>query len=193
MNSTELEHALAERVSLKRLAHCRSTARQTLSLIRRFCPEIPQEAALVTGLWHDAARELDDEALLSFCEARGMAMEEEERADPMLLHGAVAAVELADLYQGCTHAWQLAVRWHTLGSIDMGRLGAALYVADYVEPLRSHLTRQQRLAIVGLSSLEQMCLRIIQEHRAYLARKGKVMARSTARLEQFLADGGRFT
>ena len=31
--------------------------------------------------------------------------------------------------------WQDAIRWHTLGSVKMGVLGAALYIADYIEPL----------------------------------------------------------
>lgn len=144
-------------------------------------------------MWHDITREWSDNDLLAYSISHGIGMEEEEIACPMLLHGAVASRLLRQFVPDCDPTWELAVRWHTLGSDTMGRLGAALYIADYLEPLRSHLVREQRYAIIRLSSLEQMCSRIIEVHHGYLGRKGKVMARSTASLERFLEAGGRFT
>lgn len=188
MNCTELDQYVATQVSQKRLAHCRSTARQTQSLLNRFASDMPKDAGWAVGIWHDVARQWSDGDLLAYCIKHRIDMEHEEQECPMLLHGAVAAHLLP-----CDHTpWKVAIRWHTIGSERMGVLGAALYIADYLEPLRTHLTREERLYILGLDSLERMCLAIIDTHRGYLARKGKRMARSTEWLEQFLQLGRRF-
>ncbi|MDD3822476.1 MAG: hypothetical protein PHN93_01820 [Sphaerochaetaceae bacterium] len=192
MNSIELEAFVATQVSARRLAHSRSTAMQAASLVRRFSRAHDAEDAHVVGIWHDVAREWKDERLLSYCLEHGIAMEPEEAQEPMLLHGAVGAHLLA-VATGSHHAeWELAIRWHTLGSQEMGPLGAALYIADYLEPLRTHLDTAQKEFILALGSMEAMCLHIVRSQQDYLRRKGKPIAATTVALGLFLGEGGNF-
>ena len=84
-------------------------------------------------LWHDAGRYHDalrDASLEQLRQAVG---------DPSLpdtvLHGPAAAAQLER--DGETRRELLdAVRWHTLGNPAWGRVGRALFMADYLEPGR---------------------------------------------------------
>jgi HD superfamily phosphohydrolase YqeK len=80
------------------------------------------------GMLHDALRDATEERL------RGLV----PRADFIteMLHGPAAAVMLER--EGEQRAELLdAVRWHTVGSASWGRLGRALFMADFLEPGRN--------------------------------------------------------
>lgn len=195
MDCTKLEQYITMHVAhKKRVAHLYATARQTKELVARFVPSVAPEMGYVVGLWHDVAREWEDSALLDFCEAHAITMEEEERMFPLLLHGPVAAYLLEQiLLKTVPPACQVAIRWHTLGSVEMGALGAALYIADYVEPLRNYLSAQQRQELLEKDSLEQICLDVVLQQKDHLRRCGKKMANSTNSLLKFLEMQGVFT
>lgn len=193
MDYTPIEAILSSTLSPKRLMHSKSTAQQARELMVRFSQNPREiEAAFAVGLWHDMAREWSDDALLSYCLSHKLTMEPEELAQPMLLHGLVASALLADGMAEAKPSWNLAVRWHTLGSRTMGILGAALYIADYLEPTRTHLGSGERNTLLASSSLEGMCVGILHSQSRFLQEKGIPMARSTSGLMEFLLSGGRF-
>ena len=92
----------------------------------------PDEAAMLrdVGLWHDALRDAP-EALLR--ELTGDAV-----SPPEILHGPAAAVMLERDGEPRREVLD-AVRWHTLGSPAWGRVGRALYMADFLEPGRKFM------------------------------------------------------
>lgn len=191
MDYTEIERYVASRVSARRLVHCRCTAVQTQWLIERYAYTAADiQAALCIGLWHDIARQWGAQELLNYCLEHGIALEHEEEKQPMLLHGAVAASLLGEHVPQATQAWKAAIRWHTLGSTAMGRLGAALYIADYLEPSRTHLTLTQREMLLEHPSLEAICLAIIERKEEYLQSKGISLAHSSLQLRDYLRNGG---
>ncbi|PKL12329.1 MAG: hypothetical protein CVV52_10530 [Spirochaetae bacterium HGW-Spirochaetae-8] len=193
MDYTPIETLVSSTLSPKRLIHSRSTAQQTRDLLVRFSKDTVEiDAGFAVGLWHDIAREWSDDALLSYCLSHKLPMEPEELARPMLLHGLVASCMLSYLMGETEPSWNLAVRWHTLGSRLMGTLGAALYIADYLEPTRSHLSPGERDHLLESESLEAMCLSIVINHEHHLDAKGMTLARSTIGLKEFLLAGGRF-
>jgi len=194
MDCIKLEQYIASYVGDKqRIRHLYATAWQTKELVDRFVPSVDPEMGYLVGLWHDVAREWEDDALLAFCKTHAIAMKEEERKYPLLLHGPVAAYLLEEvLLEKVPLACQVAIRWHTLGSTTMGRLGAALYIADYVEPLRNYLTLQQRQELLAKDSLEQLCLQVVLNHKDHLRDRGKKMATSTSALLDFLEMGEEF-
>lgn len=63
-------------------------------------------------------------------------------APPGFLHGpAAAARAAADGYDDVEVLD--AVRWHTVGSVDWGDVGLALFAADFLEPGRKFATRKR--------------------------------------------------
>jgi HD superfamily phosphohydrolase YqeK len=115
-------------VSDKRRAHI---VRVT-TLLEHWAPDIARDAdeALAmrdAGLLHDALRDAPESEL------RALSGDAHSAVD--LLHGPAAAERLVQL--GETRGELLAaVRWHTLGCATWGRVGRALYMADFLEPGR---------------------------------------------------------
>ena len=90
-------------------------------------PEEERTRWLAAGWLHDALREAPPEEL------RPLVPEEFRGLPGKLLHGPAAAERLA----GEADPELLdAIRYHTLGSARFGRLGRALYLADFLEPGR---------------------------------------------------------
>ena len=117
------------RVSEKRLGHI---ARVT-ALLDEWATQLrlnPDEAQAWhdAGRFHDALRDADESVLRELAgDAPNYTLE--------MLHGPAAAAQLER--DGETRAELLdAVRYHTVGSPSWGRLGRALYMADYLEPGR---------------------------------------------------------
>ena len=90
----------------------------------------PEEARA----WHDAGRLHD--ALRDAPETvlRALAGDSPEYAIEML-HGPAAAEQMRRDGERRTELLD-AIRWHTVGSAKWGRVGRALYMADYLEPGR---------------------------------------------------------
>jgi 2-amino-4-hydroxy-6-hydroxymethyldihydropteridine diphosphokinase len=87
------------------------------------------------GVYHDALRDASEEQLRTLAgEPAGYTIE--------MLHGPAAAERMAA--DGESRAEVLdAVRHHTVGSSSWGRLGRALYMADYLEPGRKFSRRDR--------------------------------------------------
>ena len=193
MDYIELDQYVSKHVCEKRLAHCRSTALQAEELLTRFEPSLEGTAGRVAGLWHDVAREWTEPQLLDYCLSNSVHMEPEEMRHPMLLHGAVGAHLLLSFVPGTKDSLCTAIRWHTLGSPDMGFLGAVLFVADYLEPLRTYLDEDTRKALLDKDSLEEICLEVAQLQLLHIRQGGKPPAGSTLALAEFLQKGGSFS
>lgn len=80
------------------------------------------------GLLHDALRDAPEEKLRSLVPRPDFITE--------MLHGPAAA-EMLEREGEDRHDLLEAIRWHTVGSATWGRLGRALFMADFLEPGRS--------------------------------------------------------
>jgi len=92
-------------------------------------PQAEQTRWLAAGWLHDVLREADPDEL------RPLVPEAFRHLPGKLLHGPAAAERLAG------HADDElleAIRYHTLGPARFGRLGRALYLADFLEPGRRY-------------------------------------------------------
>mgnify|MGYP001107947620 CR=1 FL=1 len=194
MDYTHIEEYVASQVSKRRYNHCISTASEAQMLLERYKPYLElSDDAYLAGLWHDSCREWQDVALLAYCDQHELAFSCLERRFPMLLHGLVASETIRAYVPQVSTAVCLAIRWHTLGSKDMGVLGAAIYAADYMEPLRAHLGKGEREELLCSDTLESLCLAIITRHLDHVSRRDKKPAESTLDLADFLVKGGQFT
>jgi HD superfamily phosphohydrolase YqeK len=116
-------------VSEKRRAHIE----RVTTLLERWASELRVEADEArswrdAGLLHDALRDAPEERLRALVPRADFTTE--------MLHGPAAAAMLES--DGERRAALLdAVRWHTVGSASWGRLGRALFMADFLEPGRN--------------------------------------------------------
>jgi 2-amino-4-hydroxy-6-hydroxymethyldihydropteridine diphosphokinase len=119
------------RVSDKRRAHI---ARVT-NLLESWAPHLArgeEEARAMrdAGVLHDALRDAPEPLL------RELTGDESSPAE--ILHGPAAAVMLEREGERRVELIE-AVRWHTIGSGEWGRVGRALYMADFLEPGRKFM------------------------------------------------------
>lgn len=160
-------------VSPKRREHI---ARVT-ALLERWAAELglaPADALAWrdAGRLHDALRDLDEGAL--------RALTHDAVSDANLLHGPAAAARLAA--DGEPRAELLdAVRHHTLGSPSWGRLGRALYMADYLEPGRkfAHADRAF-LAAHAPHDFDGVFRQVVRQRLEWTLREGKPLHAPTA-------------
>ncbi len=187
--STALEDELSSLMSDDRLLHSKATSITSLDLVRRYGEPIDLNLCRETALLHDIAREWAAEDLISYADDHHLQLESEEEGDPVLLHAPVGAHVL--FHQGYENSLCLAVRYHTLGSIHMGRLGLVLFIADYIEPRRTHLTDKIREELLSLPSLDMICLEILRMQETYLVAKGNHVATCSQNLKRYLLAGKR--
>ena len=190
MDYTKLESVVKKHLKPSRFEHSKGVAKVCSELSTRFL--LDKEAGLYTGIFHDYARYYSDSEILKACRKGGVDISKEEEEKPMLLHGAAAALVMRDIVGDVTDSYLIAIRNHTLGSINMGLLGACLYVADYTEPNRKHLDDKDRKEILSLPTLEEMVLNILEREKKYYKEKGMTFANRTIELYNFLLGGGLF-
>lgn len=114
--------------------HCLRVAALAVSLARRWGAD--EEAAFIAGALHDYCRQRDAKEVLEASRKHRIDVGEIERRSPVqLLHGPLAARELAHLDVDAAVLHAIAV--HTVGCAGMSVLDKCVYVADACEPARS--------------------------------------------------------
>ena len=162
-------------VSPKRREHI---ARVT-ALLDQWATELAlpgEEAALWrdAGRLHDALRDLDEAGL--------RALSADPTSPVELLHGPAAAARLAS--DGERRAELLdAVRHHTLGSPSWGRVGRALYMADYLEPGRKFAPADRGfLAALVPRDFDGVLRQVVRQRLEWTLREGKPLHTETIAL-----------
>jgi len=169
LNQTALYEYVKAHLSLSRFLHSLRTAETAMELCQRY--EISLEEAYVSGIAHDMAREIGDAQVMQLAKADSLPLLEEEVLRPVLLHGRAAALLLQTSWGENRQAVLNAVRWHTQGHPDMGNLGKVLYIADFIEPGRSHITEEFRTNILCVESLDGMLKKILEAQFVHLREK----------------------
>lgn len=180
-----LEQEIRQRLDAERLAHTMRTVECSKALSKRF--DLSQEVCTVAALWHDVARRSGEEALRAYATENPVGAIAYEFAHPVLLHAPVAAHmlqqrSLPSFPLDSIQEAQRAIRWHTLGSVEMGDYGYILFIADYIEPGRRHIDSHERDLILSMGSLLQMMRHILKAQLSHLAAKGITPAEPTSRL-----------
>ncbi|MFP6581395.1 MAG: bis(5'-nucleosyl)-tetraphosphatase (symmetrical) YqeK [Candidatus Hydrogenedentota bacterium] len=122
---------LRKRLPDKTYDHVQSVARTMLTFAEE--AGITREQAITAGLLHDSCKAFQREELLKRAGDYGIS---DHLDNPNLLHGPVAAAECRELL-GIVDADVLeAIRYHTTGHGGWSKVGSALYIADFAEPLR---------------------------------------------------------
>lgn len=149
-----VECLVKQEISNERFQHTQSTAEMCVELGKRFGAD--EESCWLAGMWHDIAREWPQADLIEFIQDHEIDVYPVEKKNPALFHAPAAAERLiSELNVTNEDIWK-AVRWHTTGHPDMGKLGYVLFIADFAEPRRSHLDNDLRMKILGMESLEEM-------------------------------------
>lgn len=128
--------AVNERLSPGAARHCERVASAAADLARRH--GLDADEARVAGLLHDWHRETPGAELMRRAERLGLPVTDVDRAVPYLLHGPVAAAEIREVFPDLSDSAVEAIGAHTFGAPGMGELAMVVYIADVIEPGRTH-------------------------------------------------------
>jgi len=156
-----------------RYAHSVSCAYICKALAVKF--GVDPKVAFFTGLVHDIAREYSDVELIRYAAGNGQPITDIYYASPMLLHGRSGAVVLQEKFGIDNRSVLDAIRTHTTGDAGMDSLAKILFVADYIEPRREHVTKEFYSSLKGLT-LDDMVYTVLDGTLKHLAKKGKPVA-----------------
>lgn len=160
----ELRSRAAAWLSQERYAHVERVAHLAEELARRF--DASHGRVRIAAWGHDLYREHSPPMLLALAHDWQVDVSSRERRHPVLLHGAVAARVLQHHYRIEDPPVLLAVRHHTLGSVELvddnDPVGLILYIADFCEPGRTWPEEEVRRAVLALPDPGSMVCRIVE-------------------------------
>lgn len=134
---------------------------------------LSQDEGYIAGIAHDMARELPMAQVIEIAENDGLPLLEEEISRPILLHGRAAAVLLHTRWGENRGSVLNAIRWHTQGHPQMGDIGKTVYIADYIEIGRTHISENFRSTVLKMESLDEMVMAILKEQFLHLREQHK--------------------
>lgn len=131
MDYTEILKWLKDNLNEKRYIHTLGTADCAKELAKQF--GLNEDKAYLAGLLHDCAKCFPNEELLDIIH-KHLDVEECEMLNYKTLHAPVSAY-IAETEFGITDKEiLLAIRWHTLGKLDMSDFEKIVFIADKIEP-----------------------------------------------------------
>lgn len=114
------------------------------------------EHARLAGLLHDWDRELPRDGLVTAARDAGITVTPADEAAPYLLHSRTGAHAIAEALPGLPDVVVRAVSRHTIGAVDASDLDKVVYLADTIEPARTHRGVKKLRAAVGVVPLSEL-------------------------------------
>lgn len=131
MDYTKILEWLKENLNEKRYIHTLGTADCAKALAKQF--GLNQDKAYLAGLLHDCAKCFSNEKLLDIIHQH-LDVEECEMLNYKTLHAPVSAYIAETEFKITDKEIISAIRWHTLGRLDMTDFEKIVFIADKIEP-----------------------------------------------------------
>jgi len=180
---------IEKNLSNSRFEHSLSVARTCAYLCS--ITGLDSDTGKIAGISHDIARELSPDEILKLAEKDGSEITPYERDHPVLLHGRAGAVILKENFGVNEESVLDAVRWHTTGHPSMDDIGKALFIADYTEPGRDHISDSFRQRLYKMT-LNEMMVEVLSMQIDFLRNSGNVIVDNTILLyDKLLSETGR--
>ena len=122
---------LKNNLNEKRYIHTLGTADCAKELAKQF--KLNQDKAYLAGLLHDCAKCFPNEKLLDIIH-KHLDVEECEMLNYKTLHAPVSAYIAETEFKITDKEILSAIRWHTLGKLDMTDFEKIVFIADKIEP-----------------------------------------------------------
>lgn len=148
VNEEEIKQWLKDNLNEERYIHSLGTAECARELAYKF--DLDKDKAYTAGLLHDCAKCFSNEKLLEIIQTN-LNVEEAEMLNYKTLHAPVSAYYAKEKFGVDDKEILSAIRWHTLGQIDMSDFEKIIFLADKIEPN----TRDKEYAAVIRSYLEE--------------------------------------
>ena len=134
MTIEEMKQLLEKSLAPKRYKHSLNVYETALKLAKAH--KLPEEKIAVSALLHDCGREVPTKESVAKAKELGIAVDEVEREQPILLHAKLGVYYAKEKY-GVTDKEILdGILYHTTGKNNMTQLAKVVFLADMIEPGR---------------------------------------------------------
>ena len=131
INEQEIKDWLREHLNDERYSHSLGTAQCARELARNY--NLDEGKAYIAGLLHDCAKCFSTDKLLEIIHDN-LQVEEAEMLNYKTLHAPVSAYYAQKVFGVTDNEILSAIRWHTLGQIEMTDFEKIIFLADKIEP-----------------------------------------------------------
>lgn len=157
---------VASKLSPKRYAHTRGVVEMALEYAK--LNGIDYDETFIAALFHDIAKELSKEETLALCDKYGVVLDEYERTHIHLVHGKVGAVILQRDWGISKPSILDAIRYHTLGRLNMTDLEKVIYLADMTEEGRSPYKGKDEIKRLAQYNLDRAMYKALTSSYHYI-------------------------
>ena len=123
---------LKKSLNSQRFIHSIGTMEQACELARSFSEN--EQFAKIAGLMHDCAKCFNNEKLMQIIKSQNLDVYECELINYKTLHAPVSAYITKKEFGINNEPILSAIRWHTLGKVDMTILEKIIFLSDKIEP-----------------------------------------------------------
>lgn len=178
---------LKEMLCSHRFRHTLGVAKMAVKLAEHYKSD--KDRAYVAGLLHDCAKNMPEEELRELIKKSSFPVYEGELENPQLLHSIAGSVAAEEIFGIKDPEILSAIRYHTIGKVNMTLLEKIIYLADLIEENRTFalVEEMRRLAFVNL---EQAVLLSIENNIRYLKKKGLTVLKESYRIRESLLNKG---
>lgn len=183
MTIEQMKEKLKPMLTYHRYIHSLGVMNTSADMAKRFGVDV--EKAVVAGLLHDCAKQIDRDVQVKMCDEYGVELDDIKRENTALIHAELGAY-LAENEFGITDSEILgAIKYHTLGRAGMTDLEKILYLADIIEPNRKGFEGLAELRSLCEKNLDEACLYGLELNIAHVFRKGRILHTQTIEAEKF--------
>ena len=165
-DNTKIRKAMEKTLDSKRYEHTLGVAYTAASLAMRYDADV--NSAITAGLLHDCAKCLSDDKKKSICEKHNVAITDVERKNPSLLHAKVGSFIAMETYHIDDIGIINAILNHTTGRPGMSTLEKIIFIADYIEPGRTHAPNLPLIRKLAFMDLDKALDKILEDTLEYL-------------------------
>ena len=162
----KLRRAMEKIQDGKRFEHTLGVEYTAAALAMRYDCDVRK--AQIAGLLHDCAKCLTDEKRLSICRKHNIPITTVEKKNPFLLHAKVGAYLARNKNRIKNQDILNAICNHTTGRQNMSTLEKIVFIADYIEPGRTHAPNLAEVRKLAFVDLDKAFLRILEDTLDYL-------------------------
>ncbi len=180
----------------KRLNHILGVAESALLIKEKHFPELEDVRVILAAYMHDFTKEYGEETHREILSLYGIPVDAYENIAPKLLH-AKSACAIAKHRYGLDEGICSAVLYHTTGRENMTELEKIIYLADFIEKNRTHIScidvRDTYFSLIKNNHpnpLDAAILYSLDLTIESLLKKGRVIHINTAQARNFLIKEG---
>ena len=171
-DKTNKIHALLkEDLKPKRWQHTMGVVETAVKMAEKWGCDL--EKARIAALLHDCAKYLDIDDKMALCAKYGVTVTDIEKKNPELLHAKTGALLAYERYGIDNREILSAIFYHTTGRPDMSLLEQIIFVADYIEPGRTHSEKLPQYRELAMKDIHLLTAKILKDTVKYLNKKAE--------------------